>query len=51
MLTDPNLNADFFRAFFEGGYSIRFKRTDMSEERIYSVEQAPELADSGHMGA
>jgi len=41
MLTDDRLRKDFIDAFFGGGYSIRFKRTDVSEDRTYYIEQSP----------
>ncbi|MGB7176887.1 MAG: hypothetical protein WBD33_08555, partial [Xanthobacteraceae bacterium] len=43
MLTDDSLREDFINAFFSGGYSIRFKRTDISEDRTYYVKQAPDV--------
>jgi hypothetical protein len=42
MLTDDSLRMDFINAFFDGRYSIRFKRTDVSEDRTYYIEQAPD---------
>ncbi len=41
MLTDDSLRKDFINAFFGGGYSIRFKRTDVRDDRTYYIEQAP----------
>ncbi|MGA7432562.1 MAG: hypothetical protein WBW35_19180 [Xanthobacteraceae bacterium] len=43
MLTDDSLREDFINAFFSGGYSIRFKRIDISEDRTYYVKQAPDV--------
>jgi hypothetical protein len=38
-LTEPGLILDFSAAFFGGNYSIRFRRTDTNDERIYEIEQ------------
>ena len=44
ILTDASLNDDFFFAFIGGRYSITFRRTDLQEERTYSIEKGPERA-------
>ena len=41
MLTDDSLRKYFIDAFFGGGFSIRFKRTDAVGDRTYYIEQAP----------
>jgi hypothetical protein len=38
-LKEPGLILDFSAAFFGGNYSIRFRRTDTNDERIYEIEQ------------
>jgi hypothetical protein len=38
-LTEPDLIMDFAHAFFGGNYSIRFRRADINDERIYEIEQ------------
>ena len=40
-LIDANLTFDFLDAFFGGSFSIRFRRIDVSDERIYEIEQQP----------
>ncbi|MFZ0150260.1 MAG: hypothetical protein WBX95_11140 [Xanthobacteraceae bacterium] len=40
-LVDENLPFDFLDAFFGGNFSIRFRRTDISDERIYEIGQQP----------
>jgi hypothetical protein len=40
-LVDANLNFDFLDAFFDGNFSVRFRRTDISDERIYEIGQQP----------
>jgi hypothetical protein len=40
-LADANLNFDFLDAFFEGNFSVRFRRTDIGDERIYEIGQQP----------
>ena len=39
-LTEPRLTLDFAAAFVGGNYSIRFRRTDTNDERIYEIEQS-----------
>jgi hypothetical protein len=41
LLTDPTLRRGFLEAFLGGDYSIRFKRTDLSDERFYHIQQSP----------
>jgi len=41
MLVEPDLRMKFIGAFLGGRYSIRFRRTDRSEDRVYYIEQAP----------
>jgi hypothetical protein len=41
ILTDDSLGNDFVRAFFSGGYSIRFKRTDLREDHTYYIQERP----------
>jgi hypothetical protein len=41
ILTDDSLRKDFLRAFFSGGYSIRFKRTDLREDHTYYIQEQP----------
>jgi len=41
MLTDDSFRKAFINAFFGGGYSIRFRRTDVRDDRTYYIEQAP----------
>jgi hypothetical protein len=38
---EPGLILDFADVFFGGKYSIRFRRTDSNDERIYEIEQRP----------
>ena len=40
-LMDENLTFEFLHAFFDGNFSIRFRRTDISDERIYGIGQQP----------
>ena len=40
-LVDKNLPFDFLDAFFGGSFSIRFRRTDISDERNYEIGQRP----------
>jgi hypothetical protein len=40
-IKEPDLGKEFIRAFFGGRYSIRFRRTDSNEDRVYYIEQAP----------
>jgi len=40
-LVDESLILDFPNAFFGGNFSIRFRRTDVSDERIYEIGQQP----------
>jgi len=40
-LVDENLPFDFLDAFFGGNFSIRFRRTDISDERINEIGQQP----------
>jgi hypothetical protein len=40
-LVDENLPFDFLDAFFGGNFSIRFRRTDISDERNYEIGQQP----------
>ena len=40
-LVDPSLTSDFVRVFFGGNYSIRFRRSDINDERFYEIQQAP----------
>jgi hypothetical protein len=40
-LVDKNLPFDFLDAFFGGNFSIRFRRTDINDERIYEIGQWP----------
>lgn len=40
-LVDKNLPFDFLDAFFGGNFSIRFRRTDTSDERIYEIGERP----------
>jgi hypothetical protein len=40
-LIDANLSFDFLDAFFDGNFSVRFRRTDISDERIYEIGQQP----------
>jgi hypothetical protein len=40
-LVDANLTFDFLDAFFDGNFSIGFRRTDISDERIYETGQQP----------
>ena len=40
-LADANLNFDFLDAFFGGNFSVRFRRTDIGDERIYEIGQQP----------
>jgi hypothetical protein len=40
-LADANLNFDFLDAFFGGNFSVRFRRTDIGDERIYEIGQRP----------
>jgi hypothetical protein len=40
-LVDEKLPFDFLDAFFGGNFSVRFRRTDISDERIYEIEQQP----------
>jgi len=40
-LIDANLTFDFLDAFFGGNFSIRFRRMDVSDERVYEIEQQP----------
>jgi hypothetical protein len=41
MLKDDSLRNDFIRVFIGGHYSIRFRRTDLPNERVYYIEQSP----------
>jgi hypothetical protein len=41
ILTDDSLRKDFVHAFFGGGYSIRFKRTDLREDHTYYIQERP----------
>ena len=40
-LIDSNLRFDFLDAFFDGNFSVHFRRTDISDERIYEIAQQP----------
>jgi len=40
-LVDANLSFDFLDAFFGGNFSVRFRRTDIGDERIYEIGQQP----------
>jgi hypothetical protein len=40
-LADANLNFDFLDAFFGGNFSVRFRRTDIGDERIYEIGEQP----------
>ena len=40
-VVDESLILDFPNAFFGGNFSIRFRRTDVSDERIYEIGQQP----------
>jgi hypothetical protein len=40
-LVDEHLPFDFLDAFFGGNFSILFRRTDISDERIYEIGQQP----------
>ena len=40
-LVDEKLPFDFLDAFFGGHFYIRFRHTDISDERIYEIGQQP----------
>jgi hypothetical protein len=40
-LVDANLSFDFLDTFFGGNFSVRFRRTDIGDERIYEIGQQP----------
>jgi hypothetical protein len=41
VLTDPNPIVEYLGAFLKGGYSIRFRRDDVRDERVYYIQQSP----------
>jgi hypothetical protein len=41
VLTDESLQQQFVDGFFGGGYSIEFKRTDVTTVRTYYIEHGP----------